>query len=212
MQALDQAQYQTLREGAEVLEADGSGDKVLRLLDGSILKLFRRKRLISSAAWYPYAQRFADNCETLACRGVPCPRIHAIYRVGEIARDAVHYDPLPGRTLRQLLLQGDEDDSLLYRFGHFLAELHQQGIYFRSVHLGNVVLTPENHLGLIDVADMRTYRSPLSRPMRLRNFKHLLRYESDRDWLLQNCGSLFLTAYLNNQTACTASDLSTVVR
>ncbi|MGH8426151.1 MAG: toluene tolerance protein, partial [Pseudomonas fluorescens] len=55
MQALDHTRYLALREGAQVLEADGSGDKVLRLTDGSILKLFRRKRLLTSAAWYPYA-------------------------------------------------------------------------------------------------------------------------------------------------------------
>lgn len=71
MQALDHTRYLALREGAQVLEADGSGDKVLRLTDGSILKLFRRKRLLSSAAWYPYAKRFADNCDALRERHIP---------------------------------------------------------------------------------------------------------------------------------------------
>jgi hypothetical protein len=45
------------------------------LADGSYLKLFRRKRLISSAAWYPYAQRFADNALALAAREHPLPRV-----------------------------------------------------------------------------------------------------------------------------------------
>lgn len=44
MQAFDHAHYLDLVQGAEVLEADGTGDKVLRLRDGSMLKLFRRKR------------------------------------------------------------------------------------------------------------------------------------------------------------------------
>jgi hypothetical protein len=65
--------YLAMRAGATVLEADGFGDKVLRLADGTMLKLFRRKRLFSSAAWYPYAQRFADNASlwtsaTFRCR------------------------------------------------------------------------------------------------------------------------------------------------
>lgn len=95
-----------MREGAEVLEADRHGDKVLRLADGSILKIFRRKRLITSAALYPYAQRFANNAETLAKLGIPVPRIIAVGRIQEIARDAVHYEPLAGKTLREMLRAG----------------------------------------------------------------------------------------------------------
>jgi hypothetical protein len=62
MQKLDHTAYLNMRDGAEVLEADRHGDKVLRLTDGTMLKLFRRKRVLSSALWAPYAQRFADNC------------------------------------------------------------------------------------------------------------------------------------------------------
>lgn len=53
MRVIDYPSYLQLRDNAEVLEADGHGDKVLRLRDGSFLKLFRRKRLISSAALFP---------------------------------------------------------------------------------------------------------------------------------------------------------------
>ena len=66
MQTLEQADYLALRADARVLEYDRHGDKVLQLADGSYLKLFRRKRLLSSAAWYPYAKRFADNALALA--------------------------------------------------------------------------------------------------------------------------------------------------
>lgn len=211
MQALDHARYLALREGAHVLEADGTGDKVLRLRDGSMLKLFRRKRLISSAAWYPYARRFADNCRVLAERAIPCPRVREVYRIAEIARDAVHYDPLPGKTLRQLLDDHGNDDGLRRQLGIFIAQLHESGIYFRSAHLGNVVLTPEGHLGLIDIADMRTYRRPLRKTERLRNFKHMLRYKEDRAWLLGQGNDVFSQAYAAAQTRCSAADLDTVL-
>ena len=207
MQALDHARYLALREGAHVLEADGTGDKVLRLRDGSMLKLFRRKRLISSAAWYPYARRFADNCVTLAERAIPCPRVRAVYRIAEIARDAVHYDPLPGKTLRQLLDDPDSGDALRGQLGRFIATLHEKGIYFRSAHLGNVVLTPEGSLGLIDIADMHTYRRPLRKSQRIRNFKHMLRYKEDRAWLLGGGNAVFADAYLAAQALCNAADL-----
>lgn len=207
MQALDHARYLALREGAEVLEADGSGDKVLRLGDGSILKLFRRKRLLTSAAWYPYAQRFADNCAALQQRDIPCPQIRQTYRIASIERDAVHYSPLPGQTLRQLLDQHEQDDALRAQLGRFIAQLHECGIYFRSAHLGNVVLTPQGQLGLIDIADLRVYRRPLRKSLRLRNFKHMLRYPEDRQWLLQEQGQAFIQQYAATQQVCSAAEL-----
>lgn len=208
MQALDHAHYLDLVQGAEVLEADGTGDKVLRLRDGSMLKLFRRKRLVSSAAWYPYAQRFADNCVTLAQRAIPCPRVLTVCRIAEIERDAVHYDPLAGYTLRQLLGSALSDDSLRRQLGRFIADLHEKGIYFRSAHLGNVILTPEGNLGLIDIADMKTYRRALRKSLRLRNFKHMLRYQEDRQWLLDNGNPAFLEGYMSAQSLCDSTELT----
>ncbi|MCB1890810.1 MAG: toluene tolerance protein, partial [Rhodocyclaceae bacterium] len=73
MQTLEHDAYLALRADAQVLERDRHGDKVLVLGDGTYLKLFRRKRLISSTAWYPYAKRFADNALALAERNIPCP-------------------------------------------------------------------------------------------------------------------------------------------
>ncbi|MCQ6255815.1 toluene tolerance protein [Pseudomonas sp. Q11] len=208
MQTLDHISYLSMREDADVLEADGKGDKVLRLADGSILKLFRRKRLLTSALWAPYAKRFADNCSVLQERKIECPNIRQIYRIPSIERDAVHYDPLPGLTLRQLLgVEGNDD--LRARLGEFIASLHEHGIYFRSAHLGNVVLTPHNTLGLIDVADLRFQGKPLRKSLRLRNFKHILRYRQDREWLLQD--KQFLEHYLNSQQVCNEHELNLVL-
>jgi tRNA A-37 threonylcarbamoyl transferase component Bud32 len=204
MQKLDHTVYLRLREGADVLEADGKGDKVLRLTDGTMLKLFRRKRLLTSALWSPYAQRFANNCAALRDRNIPCPKIHQVYRIPSIKRDAVHYHPLPGRTVRQF--RPDAPASLRAALGSFIALLHQQGIYFRSAHLGNIVLTPDGALGLIDIADLRIYPGELHKGLRLRNFRHMLRYREDREWLLQD--RQFLESYLAHQQTCTEEELS----
>ncbi|MDB5980805.1 MAG: Toluene tolerance protein [Pseudomonas sp.] len=197
MRALAHTDYEALRKDAEVIEADFFGDKVLRLVDGNFVKLFRRKRLISSAAFFPYAKRFADNALELKKRGIPCPEVLETYRVCDIARDVVHYEPLPGQTLRQLIADPTRfnDPALLTQFGRFVATLHNQGIYFRSLHLGNVVMTPDNELGLIDIADLRTLRRPLRKSMCLRNFMHMRRYRSDHAWLLQEQGALFFNSY-----------------
>ena len=186
MQSLDIETYLKLRQGAEVVEADSHGDKVLLMPDGNYLKLFRRKRLFSSALLWPYAQRFADNTKSLQRKGIPCPTIIAVDRIPSIERDAVHYAPLPGQTLRQMIKHDHGTEGLRRRLGEFVAKLHAKGVYFRSLHLGNVVLTPDNELGLIDIADLKCQRRPLSKQQCMRNFQHMLRYDIDRQWLLSD--------------------------
>lgn len=189
MQTLTHDAYLALCAGAQVLERDLHGDKVLRLANGDYLKLFRRKRLISSAAWYPYAQRFADNAVALHQRGIPCPGVVAVYRIPAIKRDAVLYRPLAGRTLREIIA-GEESPDLRPRLDDFIARLHASGIYFRSLHLGNIVLTPTGELGLIDIADMRVGSRPLRVHQRRRNLQHLQRDPRDRQWLAAAPGFL----------------------
>ena len=204
---LDADAYARLRAGATLLEADGYGDKVLCLADGSFLKLFRRKRLFSSALFYPYACRFADNAGILRARDLPCPRLIACYRLPHIARDAVQYHPLPGQTLRQIILRMPEPEpalrhpALACRFGSFVARLHREGIYFRSLHLGNVVLTPQAVFGLIDIADLRFRPPPLRAALCRRNFDHLLRNARDRDWLMQDGGTAFMAGYRDQRAS-----------
>lgn len=178
--------YLALRAGATVIEADSFGEKVLLLVDGSMLKLFRRKRLLSSAAWYPYAERFADNASALRQRGIPVPEVIDVFRIPSIGRDAVHYHPLPGRTLRQLRRDGldpSREARLKDAFTHLLVELHEKGVYFRSLHLGNVVCTPDGRLGLIDIADARMSRRPLRRHQRIRNLQRLLKTADESEWV-----------------------------
>ena len=178
--------FQALREHAEVIEADRYGEKVLRLEDGRMLKLFRRKRLISSATWYPYAQRFADNCQGLALKNLLSPTVIAVYRFPDLNRDAVLYHPLPGKTIRQLIKEGlpDKEAHLLRNQLHdFVRSIQDRGVYFRSLHLGNIVRTANCELGLIDVSDMVIKKSPLGHLARKRNLNHLLRYAEDAEWL-----------------------------
>lgn len=186
MQQLSREQYAAWRKDADVLEQDGHGEKVLRLTDGTFLKLFRRKSWLSKTAFYPPAKRFADNAAELQRLGIPCPQIIQLYRLNTPYRSVVHYHPLPGKTLRDLLQRDSDLDQLelFARFAEFITQLHELGVYFRSLHMGNIVVTPDNDFGLIDISDMRCLGRPLSRWMRDRNYQHLLRYESD--WALVN--------------------------
>lgn len=175
-----------MRDGARVLEKDPYGEKVLRLRDGSILKLFRRKRLISSAVLYPYAKRFANNAMTLARMGIPVPEVIAVYRISGMKRDAVHYRPLPGKTLRELEKDGlspEQLGDLRNELTQLIVQLHDKGIYFRSLHIGNVVRTPEGRLGLIDFSDLRVHPWPLGRYFRARNMRRMAGIQAESHWL-----------------------------
>lgn len=186
MQPLPREEYNIWRKDAQILEKDAHGEKVLCLADGTFLKLFRRKRWLSKNTLYPPARRFADNAVELHRLGIPCPQVIQLYKLSAPYRSAVHYHPLPGITLRHLLQQETNLDQLelFARLAEFITHLHDLGVYFRSLHMGNIVLTPDNELGLIDISDMRCLGRPLSRWMRARNYRHLLRYESD--WAMVN--------------------------
>lgn len=179
--------YQLLTKDAEVLEKDTSAPKVLKLTDGSFLKLFRRKRWFSSELIYPYVQRFAKNAAHLQQLAIATPTIIQLYRfsMGDMNFTAVQYMPLPGITLRSAMQQASVEQCRSYTklFGGLLAKLHQQGVYFRSIHLGNVLLLPNGQLGLIDFADMAWQARALSQTKRARNLKHLQRYAEDANWL-----------------------------
>jgi tRNA A-37 threonylcarbamoyl transferase component Bud32 len=186
LKTLTQQEYQAMSEGARVLEADPHGAKVLLLADGTILKLFRRKRLVTSAMIFPYATRFASNARKLAALGVPVPEVIDVLRIPELGRDAVHYRPLPGVTLRQLAgeaLPEERKRRLREAFNQLVVLLHDNGVYFRSLHIGNVIVTPDDRLGLIDFSDMRIYPWALGSYLRRRNIQRLYKVATEIEWI-----------------------------
>lgn len=185
---------------ATVVERDPRGIKVLRLPNGHYLKVFRLRHRYGWARLHGYAQRFCKHAQKLQARKIPTVRVLQCLRVedetllhyplGEKPLHAkttstapgfrhtyvVAYAPLEGETLKHLLEQARLTDKHVAQLGAFIAQLHASGIYFRSLHLGNIVLTPDAQMGLIDIADMDIYRWPLWFSTRLRSFRHLTRY------------------------------------
>ena len=162
----------------EVLERDGRGPKVLRQPDGQLLKIFRPRRRLWLARLRPAAQRFAGNAERLAERSIAVPLVSECMWLDKAhAVSACLYAPLPGRSLDQLYRHvRQEFDELLPELADFIHTLHQRGIYFRSLHLGNILRLPEGGFGLIDFLDMRFKRGPLSARLARRNLQHLQGY------------------------------------
>ena len=193
MQRLSEEQFESWRKDARVLEKDRYGEKVLLLADGTMLKLFRRKSWFSKTLFFPPAERFADNADALRKLDVPCPQVISTYKLLNPYRSVVHYHPLAGETLRSLLKTAPSLDQqhLFAQLASFITSLHDKGVYFRSLHLGNIVLMPDGELGLIDISDLRCAGRPLSEGMRNRNYRHLLRYEQDWSLVEESARSLF---------------------
>ena len=181
---------------AQVLEKDVHGPKVYQLQNGQILKLFRLKRWWSWARFNPYSRRFCINAKKLAALNIPTVKIVALYQLAQPQWTAVLYDPLPGSTLRQVLPDYPESvDQWLTQLGQFVSQLHALGVYFRSLHLGNIVLMPSGEMGLIDIADLKIRKSALGAHQRLRNLRHLCRLKKDRLQLREAEWAVFCQAY-----------------
>lgn len=192
---LSEKELAQLSADAEVLERDTKGIKVLRLNDGNILKFFRVKRWWSGACIYPYSARFCRNAIRLHEKNVRSIEVIAYYKLMSPGLTAVLYRPLLGRTLRDIARISGLQKPLIQSLAKFVFELHQQGIYFRSLHLGNIVQTPEGNLGLIDIADMQILPFPLLLSRRLRNFRHLSRLKGDRELFGEKGWDLLLETY-----------------
>ena len=197
MKDISKKDYEKLIESAEVLEKDVHGDKVLLLPDSRICKIFRCKRTISSAKYYPYALRFRDNAEKLPTLGITTVKVQDVYKAKHIERDVVLYELLEGETLRSVFEKTEDKKNLVEKLISYISELHAKGVYFRSLHFGNVLVLPDGSLGLIDISDMKISGKELGVLKRIRNFRAVFRYEEDKKVILEYGLKNFLDRYIS---------------
>jgi len=144
--------------------------------------VFRIKHTISMARFFSPALQFCRNTEQLKQLGVDTLTPVFLYHLTHKNCWAVRYRPLEGETLRGLLKKNPLPENTIADLGAYIAQLHNKGIYFRSLHPGNVVLQPNGKLGLIDVLDcgFRWFGRPLNTWQRHRNLQHFFRYEDGK--------------------------------
>jgi tRNA A-37 threonylcarbamoyl transferase component Bud32 len=199
LKCLTLEKYQQFVANSTVLEQDGYGVKVLETAEGMIIKLFRRKRFLSSVIFKSYATRFVENARRLQSLGIETVKVGDVYRCLPIDRTLVVYRPVPGRTLRNALRNSADSERLMEQYAAFLAELHDKGVLFRSIHFNNVIV-PESpgNLGLIDIADMKIFNSALSFSRRMRNLHHMTRYSEDCRSIREFGVGRFVDIYFNS--------------
>lgn len=188
--------FASMTADAQVLGRDKHGIKVCLLQSGQILKIYRVKRMFSSARIYSYARYFCRNAERLQKLGIRTVSIDKLLHFSGSSNTAVLYRPLAGPTLWDLLQAGKMDDHLVKQLAEYVASLHDMGVYFRSLHLGNVVLTENNQFGLIDVSDMSIFPWRLNYWQRLRNFRLFAKRHQGIKAFSEHQKQIFLTSYL----------------
>lgn len=162
----------------KVLERDARGPKVVALDNGLFLKIFHTRRHPLLARLQPAARRFARNAERLRQFDIPTPQVREIFWLdSKTGLSGCLYEPLPGYSIEQIYRQAPHQmDASLPRLAGFIKQLHRLGIYFRSLHLGNILLLPDGQHGLIDILDLQFKRKALNRWLIQRNFQHLSHY------------------------------------
>lgn len=202
MRDIGEVEYKEIVDKTKTIESDKFGEKVLLYDNGNYMKLFRRKRLFSSALIYPYWLRFVRNGAGLRRLKIPTfPKVLEVVKVPHVKKTAVIYEPLLGDTIKHLVNNDSFDDTLIAKLGTFVADLHKRGVYFSALHLGNVVMTPDGDFGLIDISDLRIV--PFAIPLfalksNMRYFFHSrqgLQYLKDSNKI-----DVFISAYLANIT------------
>ena len=156
MKKISESEFKNIVETSDVIEADHTGEKVLRMKNGNYLKLFMRKRFFSSSLIYPYWLRFVQNISALQKANIrTIPEVVEIFKVPHLRKTGVVCATLPGETIKQMKENCSINEELMSQLGAFIAMLHRKGVYFSALHLGNILMITEYEFGLIDICDLR---------------------------------------------------------
>jgi tRNA A-37 threonylcarbamoyl transferase component Bud32 len=191
-------QLSDLLNSAHIIEQDSFGAKVARLNDGQFLKILRRKKSWK-ANEVAKVKLFCKNALTLKASDIATLEPRQILQIAELQKAAVIYQPLNGTPLRSALTglnSTAEAAKLIEKLAQFIQTLHQRGIYFRSLHADNILVTDDG-FGLIDILDMQFSKRSLSIFKRARNFRHLFRLKNLSAWHQQLINNYCEAAHLS---------------
>ncbi len=193
---IDNETFNSIISEGKILEKDYWGVKVVETKDNKIVKFFRLKRVYSSAFFFPYAWCFKKNAEQLKKLGIKTVDVEKIVYCLPQQRHLLSYGKIEGQSARELLCQGDKNNDLIRRLITFIAELHTKGVYFRSLHFGNIIINSQGDMALIDISDLKVYSRGLSSKQRIRNWKHLLKYGFEKKQINDYGWDAFFSKYV----------------
>lgn len=200
MKKIYENEFTELVNKSDIIEADSTGIKVLQFKNGNYMKLFMRKRFFSSALFYPYWLRFILHAFILRRLNIlTIKRVIEVARVPHIKKTAVIYEQLHGQTIKHLLERDLFDDILIEKLGKFVAFIQKKGVYFSSLHLGNIIVTPEKEFGLIDFTDLRAVYFPVPLFALKTNMRYFFQSRQGLKHINnKNKINIFISSYIKN--------------
>lgn len=180
MDIISSHEFQTLcnRSNISLLKTTYNRPKLFETDNGEMIKVFYpRKKRLSSDKFKPYAMRFCNNAERLRSFGFKTLVIKNIQFCPDLNTYIITYPKLPGVDARVL---AKSDRSIINDIASLLADLHNNGIFFRSIHLENILCQSKGKLALIDIVDVQFKKNSLSTYLRFRNLKHLFLVKDDK--------------------------------
>ena len=160
-----------------VEKADDLGHRKTFHKKNEIIKIFNVRGYISSGFFNTYASRIIKNSIRLKEHEIPSIEI-----TNELAfqynnrLSGVSYKYIPGKTYRDL---GNKiTKEMITDLAKYISIIHKKGIYFRAMHLGNILLHNKK-LFLIDIAKIHFYPWPLFIFTRARAFRRMIKYQDD---------------------------------
>lgn len=178
-QHLSLTDYTDILAQSQVLFSGKRGPRLLATQDDHIIKLFPQRKWLSSNRLRPYAKRFVHNASRLAQLGIASIQTKRFGKILGTTTHFVEYQKIPGQDIREQLQNGAAI-SLLNEIAQFVGKLHQQGVFFRGIHLGNILQQSDGRFALIDITNMSFKSKALPLRYRQRNLLHLLRYQEDK--------------------------------
>ena len=160
-----------------VEKADDLGHRKTFHKKNEIIKIFNVRGYISSGFFNTYASRIIKNSIRLTEHEIPSIEI-----TNELAfqynnrLSGVSYKYIPGKTYRDL---GNKiTKEMITDLAKYISIIHKKGIYFRAMHLGNILLHNKK-LFLIDIAKIHFYPWSLFIFTRARAFRRMIKYQDD---------------------------------
>lgn len=155
--------------------------KVLETKTGEMIKLFYpRKKRLSSNSYKPYALRFCNNARQLRSLNFTAPDIKKIQYCPDLMTHVVYYEKLTGETMDTCPAIKTQENII--PIVAFIAKLHSKGVFFRSIHLSNLLYNADGNFALIDISDVKFTKKSLPLYLRYRNLKHVLLYKEDQNF------------------------------
>lgn len=206
---VNETEFSNLTSDHEVLESLHGVPKVFRMPDDRIVKLFNTRRHPSSQWLYPCSVRFCRNARRLRQLEFCAPVVQRVFYRLHTRQHGVVYQMLPGTNF----LGRAPNATLRKRLAQFVAELHAKGVYFRALHMGNIIAMPNSRLGLIDIDNTKFFGAPLSASHRARNFRQLFRSNRLARTFSNNDIDTFILDYIQATQSLdtTYSDLADVI-